>query len=853
MAPGLDDFVFVAMSSSGMVSEMFAPPMVYVSDADFCDPICSAAADCIRGQCVCLDTWTGENCDVRTVITTVNDAESDEEGDEAAITIALQTAPTSAVTVTSIVSVGLDEVIPSDSRAVLTASKTGHQFTFAGIDDGLRDGTIDYAVTFFVVSSDSNFHGLSLTAAGLTNGDTPPSVDNIEPALAPVNATIQMTLYGRNFDPRLAVLIDGEEAPLVARVGDDVLERRRQTTSAASDEIGIIFELPPVDNKGYVDLAVENFGGTSFEVDFLLFVTDECPDAGTYGVAPNCLPCPEGAECPGGNRVWAEPGYWNEGESSGFVLACDPPERCAGRGENPILPATCVSPNSGYQCNQCIEGYQRSPGGLCVECPADSALIVTILCDIGVWFVIGLAVWTIRSDEVLSRLVNLIIAFQVAGQLYALLDGRMPEWSVTMFRILHLFSGDVEFLQPNCFGEVDFVQTFILRMGYTACIALVLIGGTPIVGYFRNLANIDNEVRSLLHKVWYQRRTARAASIFYVITYYAVATFCVRMVACKPAPSGGARLTTQSTQECFVDGHTGVFAVATILIAFYLLGIPLVYYWKVVRPFAGDAESTSRWSFMYESFKTKHRPQWWAAIIFLGMSIAVSDAALYGDHKSQFILQGLIYGSLTAATIYRRPFEAAYETMSFALSMFANLFATLIIFLTKSQGLDDTTTDGLITGVCVIVLIVILVNVVSFAYFEYQQRRQSGLVKPYSVDDVKKLPAEGDMDVADDLDALESGSESGDVADEVDAKEAEEEEEVKKENEADEEEKKEKTNETPVATLAQKRNKTLPPVVIPGQVTESVLMSAKSPAESDVDMTPETLKLMQDFLAQNGE
>ncbi len=96
-----------------------------------------------------------------------------------------------------------------------------------------------------------------------------------------------------------------------------------------------------------------------------------------FGIGSNCKPCPYGAICPGGNRAWPMPGFYTASESSGVVVACDPPatERC--RGWNASIGGTgCGAgyrPGS-YACLACDAAFYTDVGGSCASCPSVKGL-----------------------------------------------------------------------------------------------------------------------------------------------------------------------------------------------------------------------------------------------------------------------------------------------------------------------------------------------------------------------------------------------------------------------------------------------------------------------------------------------
>jgi hypothetical protein len=84
---------------------------------------------------------------------------------------------------------------------------------------------------------------------------------------------------------------------------------------------------PSLNVTGYQSLNL-SFGGLSFVFADAFFYTSDCPiqgersqlavfvalhpgnGLGMYGVGLDCVPCPVGGYCPGGNRVWPQPGWY---------------------------------------------------------------------------------------------------------------------------------------------------------------------------------------------------------------------------------------------------------------------------------------------------------------------------------------------------------------------------------------------------------------------------------------------------------------------------------------------------------------------------------------------------------------
>ena len=83
--------------------------------------------------------------------------------------------------------------------------------------------------------------------------------------------------------------------------------------------------IPASNSSGYQNLTLVNpDGGYAVFVD-VFFITDDCPEPGKedsiivnfillgmYGVGLACRPCPAGATCPGGNRLWPLEGWYSK-------------------------------------------------------------------------------------------------------------------------------------------------------------------------------------------------------------------------------------------------------------------------------------------------------------------------------------------------------------------------------------------------------------------------------------------------------------------------------------------------------------------------------------------------------------
>jgi len=200
-----------------------------------------------------------------------------------------------------------------------------------------------------------------------------------------------------------------------------------------------------------------------------------------------CAPCPEGAYCPGGGRMWPVPGYWSVDEWTVPTL-CRVAEACPGvdlttalqPGPNgTIIPtqantgtALCATGYTGRSCVQCAAGWYQLDGGSCFPCGSHTDqtrdLAMAALVSVFVMLVLASAV-TFLSAAHLAQWFQLFCVLQDLAVVGA--DGAKssPMWRaqlVTAFRYISLINFDIEVLKPGCAGipQLTFVHKFYFTL-----------------------------------------------------------------------------------------------------------------------------------------------------------------------------------------------------------------------------------------------------------------------------------------------------------------------------------------------------------------------------------------------------
>ena len=138
--------------------------------------------------------------------------------------------------------------------------------------------------------------------------------------------------------------------------------------------------------------------------------SEECAQQATahqcaFGIGDDCRNCPSGAECTGGYKIRAFPGYSIK-MSHYQVVKCQPPasQRCTGWDAEKSA-SICGHEYSGSICGLCAEDYYQAMDTTCKPCPDDTYVTALkgaapFVCALVAAFVsVFLAVWKLESNH----------------------------------------------------------------------------------------------------------------------------------------------------------------------------------------------------------------------------------------------------------------------------------------------------------------------------------------------------------------------------------------------------------------------------------------------------------------------
>eukprot|EP01132_Coremiostelium_polycephalum_P004264 gene4264-5336_t len=353
--------------------------------------------------------------------------------------------------------------------------------------------------------SPSIFEPLSL--GGRLKKSIWPWVIGTSPSITPPGGGVELLLLGRNFINGLEIRVDSVKVSNYTFINSTVLK----------------FITPKIDKTGYVSVVVTNPDGgyngcPSFgpglhastlhlqssnssnynnnllghqvaEVTSLmscdlmnqLYYTSDCQLKGYYGVT-DCKPCPVGGICPGGNRIWTVPGYWNKDEKS-IPHECKPASACLGNINGTKSRSLCSEGYESDYCSTCSDDFYRLDE-MCVSClnqPSDYRVIVSVVI---IFFIIVFLSIILLHDKHLDTIVSILLSAQQLVQIGINASKHFNSGLQHFFNVLSAVLFDYRFLNPGCsIGSVTFFHVFAGTILVVVIISILFI----FAAFFRSV------------------------------------------------------------------------------------------------------------------------------------------------------------------------------------------------------------------------------------------------------------------------------------------------------------------------------------------------------------------------------
>eukprot|EP00163_Fabomonas_tropica_P022184 TRINITY_DN386_c0_g1_i3.p1 TRINITY_DN386_c0_g1~~TRINITY_DN386_c0_g1_i3.p1 ORF type:complete len:3197 (-),score=554.22 TRINITY_DN386_c0_g1_i3:84-9674(-) len=760
----------------------------FVDISKLCDPPCGKHGVCVNTFCECNPGWANPpECDTPNIFVApfVNNITT-EDGGTATVEVYLLDRPSDKVEV-SMGTRPRGETFIEPEKLVFTPDdfQVPRTVTVTGIDDDIRDGNTVCQLGFLpALSNDPMYDGSRPPDVTFVNHDSRPVIQQLFPPVSPLRGT-NMTIVGRNFDFDVRVSLGGAFLPdgdvevrPMRRIGTPSLLQvatGNQTVSTGngsstlpstqsqynprSYEVRRVLIVTPPAPAGYKGLRVLNLnaGGASVAVE--VFYTDDCPTEGVFGSGGDCKPCPVGAYCPGGNRIRPLPGYWNDGEDSGFVVKCDPPvSRCPGYDASvgtqdessslvvntgPIGAANsmCGTGYTGKTCDSCAEGYYEVQK-TCQVCPPAEGFIIFLLADLAVWSLFAVAGVALEDRENLSYVIAVILTVQTIGGLGKTVATNLPGWMRRVYEFFHLFTGEISFLRPDCTGGVPFELNFFVRLGYSLAIGLPLMLGLIGAKWYAPRKYVDYGPEYIHRRqLHFARRLSRAWKIHMTIIYLSVTTTFVSAVTCLPSPkpgeSGVYYLVIDPEFRCHVGAHIFIEILAYIGIIGFTAGWPLYNFMKQRNNtpiLYSDEAYQEKHDFLYESFQVKFR-YYWLTEYLVSFMISINDTLLADNATAQLISMGTLFAGHALVIISFKPYRRTWENpiqLAFALS---NIGFVFLSYGTKKDLFSPLVTQALVYSVVISLGVCIMVFISVATYYIFFVHTDKGIWALKEVDD----------------------------------------------------------------------------------------------------------------------
>ena len=284
---------------------------------------------------------------------------------------------------------------------------------------------------------------LSLTEfCGFTNEDVYfPEIRTVSPTVVPLKGDALVIVEGVWIEPNAVVTVNG--VLVNATVNGSTLSLLTPSSYRTPSNASLSSWA-----EQYVTLTITNPVNRSqtsclpdCKPELELYYSDPCLDSpeGWYGSGIDCIPCPEGASCPGGYRVWPKPGFNRDGpEASQDTQRCSlPVDRCPGG-----RLSVCGEGYEGPLCQQCSTDYYALDN-LCKPCRLNGdywELAANLPVMLGVVAAMGLTV-LFMSEALIKRwgLPLLIVLQQTAIMLGSILPF-LPQGAVDVYYYLRAVS-----------------------------------------------------------------------------------------------------------------------------------------------------------------------------------------------------------------------------------------------------------------------------------------------------------------------------------------------------------------------------------------------------------------------------
>jgi hypothetical protein len=327
-------------------------------------------------------------------------------------------------------------------------------------------------------------------------------------------------------------------------------------------------------------------------------------------------------------------------------------------------------------------------------------------------------------------------ALQMLAGLGASAEGSdMPGWVLTIYEVLHLFSGDYAFIKPNCVSPVPFEQLFGVSIAYSigvfvpvwialgiaSCVGPRFVtvpeererpradGIIPVPGEDAADASRATDPDAALEaaqaeeRLFWRNRTTRMLVIWGAVMYLPVTALALETLSCFPIDGGATyKMVTKPHETCYEGNHIYVSAAASLLIVVYTLGYPLLMLRWVKKKeheesLHFDESFMERWNFLYE-FYNFDNPTFWIIEFPIACVVAAGKSALKPHVNYQMGISCAVFLYKLVYICLRRPFVDWMTDVIQAVLSIVSLIAINMTFFSRIGVFEGLPTISLSFG-----------------------------------------------------------------------------------------------------------------------------------------------------------
>ncbi|KNC54757.1 uncharacterized protein AMSG_01608 [Thecamonas trahens ATCC 50062] len=487
-----------------------------------------------------------------------------------------------------------------------------------------------------------------------------------------------------------------------------------RNTSVAGDGSWITVVTPLVESKGYNKVTFrEPMVGMSASY-YDLFFTDDCPYEGQFGRGTACAPCPTGAVCPGGFRLWPKPGYWTPSEDAGFVVPCAAPatERCVGGKD-----ATCGPGYTGQLCAGCASGYYQL-GSRCVACSGSQVVFVTlVLTNIVFAGLFLLAVVSLTDGQLnvaTQLLLAIVVVYSVAKTNAGAMDGTLAE----AYQVLSIVAMDLRFVRPGC----ETIPGSYVALFYGAVTMTTLLCGI-MIGLLFTLQWMMPQ-----RKVFFIDRMPRALLIFGMMVYITLTTTFLEAVHCVKVGTSYV-LSVARDLKCFEGEHMPIFVIGIAGLLLFSVGFPLGVAIKLAllkRSGYVDGETIglttrvlARYGYLFEQYRPPMY-MWVLVQLMLFALIATTGVLLRDEPWLLAIVTAVALAVMAGLYVVLKPAATRWKNVVAACAMACGAAATIANVIVAERLVSSAVSAGFSRTV----LVLAFAFLVGAAAVFWQRRRK---------------------------------------------------------------------------------------------------------------------------------